>query len=227
MTNRGVDRDIHSSTLILDDLLDIQLLVDMSAGLGGDKWPAATGMCKLISANAAFFGASLFSKGMTVLELGAGTGLGGIFITRQFKGASPKVTITDLPQYLELIEHNIELNRVKEDCRVAPLDWCDLSSLESFESKRYDVILALECVYREDLYAPLIETFKNTAHDDTVILLGVTRLFAKRVFFKMLLDSGFEYSKVPYNALPKSIVSDTSAQDLGLFVVTKAGKQMM
>ena len=74
MTNRGVDRDIHSSTLVLDDLLDIQLFVDISAGLGGDKWPAATGMCKLISANAAFFGASLFSKGMTVLELGAGTG---------------------------------------------------------------------------------------------------------------------------------------------------------
>ena len=76
-----MDRDIHSSTLVLDDLLDINLLVDMSTGLGGDKWPAATGMCKLISANAAFC-ASLFSKGMTVLELGAGTGLGGIFITR-------------------------------------------------------------------------------------------------------------------------------------------------
>lgn len=228
MTNRGVERDVHSATLVLDDLLageqsgeKIQLLVDMTAGLGGDRWPAATGMCKLISANAAFFGKTLFSVDKTVLELGAGTGLGGIYLSRQYRGASPKITITDLPQYLDLIEHNIGANNVRDDCQTAPLDWCDLSSLPR---ESFDVILALECVYRQDLYAPLIDTFRNTAHGDSVILLGVTRLFAKRVFFKMLLDAGFNYSKVPYNALPASIRSDTSAQDLGLFIVTNTSK---
>ncbi len=53
----------------------IKLYVDMSVGIGGDKWPAAEEFCHLISNPkwTSFF-ASLFNN-KRVIELGSGNGM--------------------------------------------------------------------------------------------------------------------------------------------------------
>ena len=43
-------------------------------------------------------------------------------------------------------------------------------------------------VYNESLYAPLISSIDICCHDQSVVFLGLTRLFAKPTFFKMLLE---------------------------------------
>jgi hypothetical protein len=92
----------------------------------------------------------------------------------------------------------------------------------------YDVILALECVYRRDLYIPLINTLNKYSHGDeaeeeeeeggggggegdelpcrqaakakknsTLVILGLTRLFAQTSFFTLLKQNGWRYHMVP------------------------------
>ena len=65
-------------------------------------------------------------------------------------------------------------------------------------------------VYNESLYAPLISSIDICCHDQSVVFLGLTRLFAKPTFFKMLLEGKiktviFNYI---YFASTKSILID-------------------
>ena len=52
-------------------------------------------------------------------------------------------------------------------------------SPHSHPHPKFDIILALECVYREDLYQPLIDSILQSSVPSTLIFLGLTRLFAQ------------------------------------------------
>jgi hypothetical protein len=67
-------------------------------------WPAAEALCHYLEAT---YGASNNLQGLRALELGAGTGLVGIFAARL--GAD--VTLTDLPAVVGNLEANVALNR--------------------------------------------------------------------------------------------------------------------
>lgn len=72
----------------------VTLKLDMSIGIGGDKWPAAELFCN-IATNEKFIPSfeSLFN-GKRIMELGSGTGLCGIVIDKLYK---PKeVYVSDL-----------------------------------------------------------------------------------------------------------------------------------
>jgi hypothetical protein len=75
-------------------------------------------------------------------------------------------------------------------------------------------------VYREELYEPLINSLKLLCHEESVILLGLTRSFAKPNFFHLMRAHGLRYTMVPMEALPVSYYSDTAGSNVGLFIGT-------
>lgn len=137
-TWRRIELHIPSSSDKEEHNLCISLNVDMAVGIGGDTWPAAEVFCKYILDNTqrSFF-ERLFS-GRDILELGSGHGLCGIALEKSFSPRS--ICITDLPEYLPMIDANIELNQ----CTISqsfPLDW---KNFEVCDPREFDVVLAME-----------------------------------------------------------------------------------
>lgn len=73
-------------------------------------------------------------------------------------------------------------------------------------------------VYREELYEPLVKSLQLLCKKDSVIFLGLTRLYAKPSFFRLLRLYGFKYTMIPMEALPEAYYSQTAGSDVGLFV---------
>ncbi len=59
---------------------------------------------------------------------------------------------------------------------------------------------------------PLIKTIAAHGHDRTVTFLGLTRDFATPAFFRLLLQYGFHYRKVP-DATFAEIVTEMKMND--------------
>jgi methylase of polypeptide subunit release factors len=105
-------------------------------GIGGDLWPAATNFCRFTACNKHTLG-SLFNH-KSIIELGSGTGLVGLFMEKLFSPC--EVVITDLVSHLHLMERNIGVNQ-SNLCVATELDW---NNAPLTLNKKYDVILALE-----------------------------------------------------------------------------------
>jgi hypothetical protein len=202
-------------------LLDISLCSYMGVGIGGVEWPAACMFCQIIANNE--FYKRLFA-GKRILELGAGTGLGGIAVEKVCGSEySPtEVVITDLEQYLDHLRLNTAMNSTRL-CSVRPLDWLNIDAFIHARSEdaahTFDIILALECVYREDLYQPLIDTILRTSSKDTLIFLGLTRLFAQHIFFDLLHANGIYYTRLPEHSLPLKVRKESATADCGLLLL--------
>jgi SAM-dependent methyltransferase len=207
------------------------LNLDMGVGIGGDKWPAADLFCFLAASTKleSFFN-QLFD-GKRVLDLGSGTGLTSILLYKLFPVAID-ICVTDLESHIEHIKANIALNvnalkhsdlnsAHKTSIRARAFDWLKIP--QGGDEKRlgsFDIIFAFECVYKEELYVPFINALLESSHSSTVIFLGLTRIFAKPLFFDVLKSSGFVYTMVPQEALPEGFGNDTTGRDVGLFIVT-------
>ena len=168
-------------------LYGLEIWCDMGVGIGGDRWPAAELFCDFVLDDAyhAFFHTLFLNR--RVIELGAGNGMAGILIGKLFSPS--EVVITDLADHLGLIEHNITLNTHttihgvdnKDNTKAFVLDWLSPHVAEKMLGK-FDIVFALECIYREPLYGPLIETLHTVCHDDTIVFLGLTRSFGNSLY---------------------------------------------
>ena len=93
----------------------------------------------------------------TILELGSGTGLAGIFAAK--KGA--RVTLTDVEKTLPALQENVNLNfqNGSEDPQaplVQALQWH--SDNEKFKPCAYDIIIGADIIYSEALFDDLLST---------------------------------------------------------------------
>jgi len=139
--------------------ITIQLYVDMSIGIGGDKWPAAEGFCNLLSNSLQKVFFESLINGKKCLELGSGNGLVGIVIEKLFSPST--IVISDIDEHVGLINKNINLNSLSLSSAKC-VDWRNLQFSELNDT--FDIILALEwfvfCVYvRLVLKRLLIFTF--------------------------------------------------------------------
>jgi len=101
------------------------------------------------------------SPNTRVLELGAGTGAVGLVTAALGAG---KVTVTDLPRVIPLLEEAIALNSNLKNIEAKALTWGEWTEENSFEEKEeknetcYDLILVSDCIYYEACVEPLIQT---------------------------------------------------------------------
>lgn len=141
-------------------------------------------------------------KGKKVVEVGAGTGLTGIALGK----IGAFVTLTDQKELIPLMEENVLLNSLTECVSVAELSWYSsclhlinrrgLTDCSQFTTPPIDYILAVECIYLEDLFDPLLQSMFDLCSDETQIIVAfMKRRKADKSFWKKA-SKRFEWRKV-------------------------------
>ncbi|XP_020372074.1 EEF1A lysine methyltransferase 3-like [Rhincodon typus] len=142
----------------------LKIARNTSANLGVSAyvWDAGVALCRYFEKENISF------TGKKVIELGSGTGIVGILATL----LGGNVTLTDQPNALQQIEHNIATN-IPAACRhrinIRPLIWGEDHIRFTNE---YDFILGSDLVYSSASYSSLIRTLHYLAHSDTTIYLA-------------------------------------------------------
>lgn len=103
-------------------------------------------------------------RGRRVLELGSGTGLGGIVAA----SLGADVTLTDLPPVLGNLEANLDLNQggvraAGGSLAAAALPWGDAAAIADVAAagRPFDLIIASDVVYYSYLFGPLLQTLRQ------------------------------------------------------------------
>lgn len=151
---------------------DVALWQELEGDVGCVVWDAAIVLTKFLEVNSLKTGTDAgkcLIKGRTVLELGSGTGCVGL--AAAIMGAS-KVTITDLPEFLGLMEKNIMENRDRLGCPVEAreLSWGNEQQMRQFPIP--EVVLVADCIYYEQSLEPLVSTLHKVCSPDTIVLLS-------------------------------------------------------
>ncbi|XP_041361341.1 protein-lysine methyltransferase METTL21D-like [Gigantopelta aegis] len=127
-------------------------------------WDAALVLTKYLETND--FQRGTAWKGKRVVELGAGTGVVGLYAASL--GAT--VTITDLPELIPLIQRNIDDNVkvVTGSATTEPLTWGSDTCNQSCRNPDY--IFLADCIYYEESLNPLMSTMCDLCGPRTVVL---------------------------------------------------------
>ncbi|EPS58908.1 hypothetical protein M569_15903, partial [Genlisea aurea] len=167
-----------------------------SLGLSFQLWPAAASLVAILDRHRNGESTPLTSilaslqPPLRILELGSGTGLGGI-AAAALLGA--RVTVTDLPHVVPNLQFNVDANAAilqKHGGAVdaAPLSWGDAQEMEAIKTANHDLILGSDLVYHDHLYEPLLETLKflmSGSEKRVVFLMAHLKRWKKEsVFFK-------------------------------------------
>ena len=94
--------------------VEIKLAQRRVLGIAHQLWPAAVSLCKLIADTPSVVFRDRAPENYVVLELGAGVGLVGLFMSAL---GCRQVFVTDLPEAQELLNANIRLNQVEDRVR--------------------------------------------------------------------------------------------------------------
>jgi len=147
---------------------------------GGHLWRCATILLKYFENEKLF--PKRFFEGKRILEVGAGTGLVGIALSK----IGAIVTLTDLQFLLPLMNENIHLNNLSpEQIQAKELCWGE-TDCTPFCEPPLDYILAVECIYLEDLFEPLLKTLEKLSSPNTIILAA----FIKKKCRCSILEEG-------------------------------------
>ncbi|KAM5228942.1 protein N-lysine methyltransferase METTL21A isoform 1-T1 [Ctenodactylus gundi] len=149
-------------------------------------------------------------KGLSAVELGAGTGLVGIvaallgddlhipFSLSHIVGAH--VTITDRKVALEFLTSNVQANlppHVQPKAVVKELTWGQ--NLEKFSPGEFDLILGADIIYLEETFTDLLQTLEHLCSNHSVILLACRIRYERDNNFLMMLGRQFTVVKVHYD----------------------------
>ncbi|KAI8336507.1 putative methyltransferase-domain-containing protein [Chlamydoabsidia padenii] len=120
-----------------------------------------------------------------LLDLSAGTGAAGLLVSSIYRRMFPdrypnvKITLTDLPDALPLIDYNKQFNGITEDnVMVIPLGWGNEKDIQHIrhDTPPIDIIIASDLLYDPAHFSALIKTLSGLAVPGrTVIYLGYKR----------------------------------------------------
>lgn len=143
----------------LPEQIPVEILAKLSSAnveiSGRCPWPGSLLLATYL--NKAEYGKSLI-LGRSVVELGTGCGILGFAIADLVS----KLLLTDNDRFaLSLVQKNIEQNFLEKDPpSVAKLAWGDDADLAKYDSVlgAYDVVVAADVCYKEDIVNPLFVT---------------------------------------------------------------------
>eukprot|EP00667_Euglena_gracilis_P021959 EG_transcript_24252 len=160
----------------------LRILERRARGIGFQLWPAATTLCRFLETCWDSLEVAL-AKPMAeahCVELGAGVGLVGMFAAALGAG---HVTLTDLPPVLAVLRENVALNAAGWAGRqppaavdVQPLCW---GTEDPLAVPATDLVLVADCVYWEELFAPLLATLRHFVDRGAVVLMAHVRRWTR------------------------------------------------
>lgn len=170
---------------------------DHAVGTSVHVWDSALVLAKLVEQN------PWTVRSKRVIELGAGQGVVGV--AAAIMGGD--VVVTDHPLAMDVLERSVARNGSGLDLRCAPLDWLQ----PAFQplGPPFDVILAADVVWMQDLIVPLVKTFGLLAGKTTSIFLSYQErtLEANDALFEALASEGFEWEQVQQPKFNLTLVS--------------------
>ncbi|KKY16300.1 hypothetical protein UCRPC4_g05962 [Phaeomoniella chlamydospora] len=148
-----------------------------------------------------------FQRPTRIFELGSGCGVVGIALASILN--SVQVTLSDLPEAMEIMEKNMtaaKLERNSSLCRTV-LDWD--SDLSSDLSRNVDIIIVSDCTYNADAIPSLVKVLRSfaVASPNIVIAVAMKRRHESEEVFFDLMTQYFQQTKTTGLKLPH-ITSD-------------------
>lgn len=112
-------------------------------------WDAGRALSQLIEEESSV-------KGRNVLELGSGTGIGGL--TAAARGA--QTVLTDRPSMIALLNANIAANSLSRAATATSLEWGDYSDADRVlrEHGPFDLLIGSDLLYAPEVFSSLLET---------------------------------------------------------------------
>lgn len=212
---------VHHS---LSRSIEIKLFQQKRKGIAHQLWPAAAHLCNYIEANQdTVFAPTGGVSATSVIELGAGIGLVGLFLSSL---GCKKVVLTDLPQAMDILAINIEANSgITHGVEAMPLSWGNLEETTQVLTSVYDsaapilppLIVAADCIYWECLFDILAQTLSELCGKGSrVIMSHVKRWKKDSKFFKLCVKKGLmvtvlsesvEYVAHEHTGLPEKTIT--------------------
>lgn len=104
------------------------------------------------------------------------------------------VILSDLPDYLPLLEHNINLNKgaFRGEISARTIRWGDDDGIKDLLDTQIDVILVSDCVYYRESVEPLVTTLRKLCDQATKIFLSYEqreseeKVAVQHMFFRLL-----------------------------------------
>ena len=138
--------------------------------------------------HAARYAALAPKRQLRILELGAGTGVAGLFAAKCLEA---RVVLTDAEDHLELLRDNVRRNNLGERVSVQLFDWKDEKTWDL--TSEPDLILCTDNAYHPSLYEPLAAALERCLAGGAKGLFGVTKTDTSFAFFELLTARGLDY----------------------------------
>ncbi|KAL0078573.1 putative methyltransferase-domain-containing protein [Phycomyces blakesleeanus] len=120
--------------------------------------------------------------GRRIIDLSAGTGFLGLFISHLYQSQgmnAPTITLTDIPEATSIIRENEQLNHMHaiKQVRIKPLLWGSATNARSAKDNNIvDIVLASDVLYNESDFPLLIKTLCDiSTPKKTIVYLGYKR----------------------------------------------------
>jgi len=193
-------------------------------GLGGSVWDAALVLSSVLVQTPLIQtiqqSSSLSLQGLSVCELGSGTGLCGL-VAWLLKA---EVLLTDLSLWLPLLEQNIANHQQLGDpldppCRCAALQWGNEADVVNLPIQPpFNLILASDLIYEPNSYSQLIQTLERLSDQQTIILMSYEKRKSREREFWLLLSCSFEWKFLsPQEFIPE----DYRCEEIGVFWIQR------
>ncbi|KAJ0023699.1 hypothetical protein NQD34_003598 [Periophthalmus magnuspinnatus] len=183
--------------------LRIKQVFGANLGVAAPVWEAAIQLSNYLVER------SVELKGRRVIELGAGTGLLGIFAAR----LGAVVTLTDLPIALPPLQANVSANTPPGGWSTAPtvlpLSWG--KDHLTFPAD-WDLVLGADLIYLPETFPLLVETLAHLCHSGTVVFFcsKMRREHKTQEFYEQYLPTRFKVE----------LVKSDERQNINIYEVT-------
>lgn len=146
-------------------------------GTPGKVWDSALVIVNLLMKNVDML------LGKRILDLSAGTGYIGLSLAQFFQSSDyqqkPSVVLSDIPEALDLIKVNQELNNIRPDndhLKIESLLWGNRRNaknvLKTQRGEELDIIIASDIIYRKNDFSKIVTAFQQLCTPRTTIYMG-------------------------------------------------------
>ena len=143
------------------------------------------------------------SHDLEVLELGSGCGIVSLQIADLC--STSNVLLTDLPDAMDILNHNIENGRSvvsRSKLATVVLDW-NKPLPERIAEQQFDLVTLADCTYNPDSIPGLVKTLNSVARNSPDALIVVSlkvRHDSEAIFFDLM--AGADFVEVEHTAVP-------------------------
>jgi predicted nicotinamide N-methyase len=152
---------------------------------------------------------SILSRGLNILELGAGCGIVGITLLHTLPPPT-QILLTDLPEATEILTHNLSPSILEQSPSNSSkishqvLDW-SLALPPNVATTAWDLVFVADCTYNPDVVPDLVATLGRVADGNRevkVVVAMKVRHESEMVFFDLMKEKGFGVSEKTVLPLP-------------------------